>query len=684
MKGYIQNMEAWLHQSAETLYRLGLIPRPQGNKRRKPYAYVLLVMDEDGKAVDFRIVRTPKELSGTLSSASLLGRDILLHPNPVRLTKKFRQRYRKARSSKIRLKLAKELKLLTDENMLALQNLVLDIDSPFEKSYPVWLNIVRRLSFSGWKAFRTRSGNLRIWIPLAPGRNSLYLTPTAKGRNGRTHLEVARETVDILCAAFRKMGMDADTSFVDRINHPVWMETFRGPGDTASELVEDTQGSISLYALYNRVKSLQREWGLWDLTRVYWPEKFKPREKPKTKGSLPDPVAPKTAAFEQWEKAVTTLVQKHGHRRFIHILFPAVGWAKYLNLPEEKVLKVLRRLLPDKRDLDRDLQTAYRYANVLEFKPRRKTKTEVTNELMEKAITLIKEAKEAGVPRQVLLWEVAKGNSRLWQTVEKKLLEIREITRARVKVTPGKGRRAWVYYYQPYQQPNRKEEEPMKERGKPRGAILGGFAQKLEEKPSKPKEKTPPPKKAHGTKKSLLITSFGKRAAAPTTPSPESSVNPSAVVSCSSSCGSSGLVLGHYPLPPFFPESPRFCVGSLCGFWLPRGSPRSGLCTKGSTATVWVGWFCRYAKNGLGSEEPPELPRACENCAFFLEGNSECLAGHSQTGVCGEYLSACQVYWELGKNPPVKFLLVDRSESDSERGSEKEESVMEDGVLPFA
>jgi len=443
------------HATAETFRNLTGIPerkiarkgpRP-GPGYRKQQTYALLVLDEDDAPVDFRVFKTAETLSKILTEAGLLGRKVLVHVNPVRCSASFWRRYRRARTPKARLALAKKYRILSDENVLALRFLILDVDSPFEKAYPVWKRLAEKLGIQGFAAFRTRSGNLRVWIRLARGAFGKYLLPHTVSRNGHTHLENAREILDILCAALRAEGLNADTAFVDRLNHPVWAETMRLPDGSASELVEDRPGAVSLYALYNRVKRLQREKGLWNLSRVWWPEKLgasardKAEPEPEPAGRQTPRARKPSGDFDRWKAAVLKLAEKHRRRRFIHVMFPAVGWAKYLGLEKEAVRRVLRTALPDKRNFERDFEIAWRRARTLEFGNPRPSVEEVE----ERILALCREHPE-GVERQRLLREAAGGLAWLLQRAEARLLERGAVRREKRKVTPGRGRKAWVYF----------------------------------------------------------------------------------------------------------------------------------------------------------------------------------------------------------------------------------------------
>ncbi|GAB6066234.1 hypothetical protein JCM9492_13360 [Aquifex pyrophilus] len=143
-----------------------------------------------------------------------------------------------------------------------------------------------------------------------------------------------------------------------------------------------------------------------------------------------------------YAKAVKSLASRHKSHRFIHVFFPAVGWAKNLGLDEDFVYEVLREAVPDKRNFDRDFKKAWKYARELEFnlpkwvkgkesikkevKGKRNLgkflkeleKTEITY-WIEKAKSYLKKKKEA--TRQELIHEVFKKQRWLCDEVIKLL-----------------------------------------------------------------------------------------------------------------------------------------------------------------------------------------------------------------------------------------------------------------------
>ncbi|MGB9693631.1 MAG: hypothetical protein ACPLYF_02190, partial [Fervidobacterium sp.] len=279
-----------------------------------------------------------------------------------------------ARSSIERVRLATEFELLTDKRILNISYIVLDIDSPFEEVYPVWQEIVQKLGLTGYVVFKTKSGRFRAYIRVSgeynDGKKSFKHTIKGIGRNGKTHLENAYEIQYILASFFEKRGLKYDNSFVGRLNHPVWIEE-REINGKKSQLYEVKEGEILLYTLYNRLKKLQREEGLWtfngkNITELLWHNKWKDFEKKedtkikiKIKNNLTDK--------EKLEIALISLLKKHKTNRFKSVMLPVCGWAKYLGLEKDTVYDLLRKYLITKSNFDKDFEKAWKYSSSLEF-----------------------------------------------------------------------------------------------------------------------------------------------------------------------------------------------------------------------------------------------------------------------------------------------------------------------------
>ena len=140
--------------------------------------------------------------------------------------------------------------------------------------------------------------------------------------------------------------------------------------------MEDVKGEVPFYDLYRRVKNLQRKRNLWtfrskNLTEEFWGIKA-PQRKPKKECRLIKAPGFRRKLkkefldnFDLWKRAVFSLAQKHSSRRYIHVIQPAVGWAKYLELPKGKVTEFLVELLGEEKR--KDVEKGWRYARELEF-----------------------------------------------------------------------------------------------------------------------------------------------------------------------------------------------------------------------------------------------------------------------------------------------------------------------------
>ena len=422
------------------------IPLQKHEGYRLQYAYVIFICREvegEWKPIDARVVKTYPTLNKLTNELQKEGLRILLHPQPVKIPKDFWKKWRGANKGWDRKELAKGL--TKDENIFALVCIVLDWDSPYEECEPVFLELVEKLGVRGYECGRTKSGNFRGIIYLEPLRvekkdqpiRTFYLTAQGKGRNGHTHLENLKEIVAILNAYARKRGLKADDSF-KRVNHPVWY------GESFYSRVRKVHGETKLYDLYNAVKKLQAEEELWEVNKEFWKEKL--REK-KTGGKVVVPPfvariqAKQLDDLYRWQIAVRRLAEKHTHSRFTKVILPAVSWAMDLGLSRWDVDSYLKELLPDKKDMDAELERAWKYARPQRFEWHGKGgKIDLKEKLTE-----FLENTEEGAPRQYLLSEVFGGQNWLLQLVERFALKEGLVSMEKKKLTQGPGRKSYIY-----------------------------------------------------------------------------------------------------------------------------------------------------------------------------------------------------------------------------------------------
>ena len=427
------------------------IPLQKYEGYRLQYAYVVFICREvegEWKPIDARVVKTYPTLNKLTNELQKKGLRVLLHTQPVKIPPSFWAKWRKAKSGKERLELSKGL--TKDENIYILTSVVLDWDSPYEECEPVFLELVDRLGIKGYEHGRTKSGNFRAVIYLEPLRvekenqpiRTFYLTAQGKGRNGHTHLENMKEIVAILNAYARRKGIKSDDSF-KRVNHPVWY------GEGFYSRVRKVRGETKLYDLYRKAKELQREEGLWEVNREFWGYKDKRkggyREKTSGKVVVPSFVAriqaKQLSDLYRWQIAVRRLAEKHTHSRFTKVILPAISWAMDLGLFRVDVDSYLRELLPDKKDMDRELERAWKYARPQRFEWHGKGRK---IDLKEKLIEFLENTEE-GAPRQYLLSEVFGAQNWLLQIVERFAIREGLISIERKKLTEGPGRKSYIY-----------------------------------------------------------------------------------------------------------------------------------------------------------------------------------------------------------------------------------------------
>jgi len=371
--------------------------------------YIIQAYDPKEKSiVDIKLFKTEETFERIVKDFTSRGWYPLLCPNPVKIPKGFWERYRKTATRRERIELIKECELLTDKAIFQLRVIALDIDSNFDEVLPHWEKLKKELGITeGYAVVKTKSGRFRAYIFLEPSEiadKEFYLSVK--------HLNRAREFIAIVGAYFKKAGLDFDLSF-QRVNHPLFVEGIDYKGKKY-EIVEVKKGYAGrFYDLYRKVKHLQRKEELWYLGETYLPGKFwnrKPPAKEKKAKIIKAPAFLKMLkekqldVMELWKRAVLTLSQKHSNGRYIHLIQPAVGWAKYLELPKEEIDEYLLSLLGEEKKTD--IERGWKYAVALEFKiPDRiewagKTREEWENEV----ITYITHRKL--VERQELIKEV--------------------------------------------------------------------------------------------------------------------------------------------------------------------------------------------------------------------------------------------------------------------------------------
>jgi len=337
----------------------GKVGRERAKRLSKRYnkqsCYLIQLYDPRIKApVGVIPVRTQPTLENVLRDLEKLGLYPLILPQPVYVPQSFWEEYR---YSSNRNELVKKYGLLKDSSIYRFETVVIDIDSPFDSVYPAWNELKERIGIrSGYQVYRTKSGRFRAYIYLLDGTKDL---------------KRARELTAIIYAFFEKKGLKADPTFVYRLNHPVFYEEFSLYN---YQLVEEVGGRIAFYGLYRRVKKLQKELELYTFNGKNLTEEFWGKKPPAKKEECRIIKAPafirrlqenRLDNFEFWKKAVISLSEKHSSYRYIHVIQPAVGWAKYLELPEDEVTEFLVGLLGENKR--KDIEKGWKYARELEF-----------------------------------------------------------------------------------------------------------------------------------------------------------------------------------------------------------------------------------------------------------------------------------------------------------------------------
>jgi len=405
------------------------------NRYNKQYCYLIQLYDPRIEApVGVIPVRTETTLRNVLKDLEEKGFYPLILPQPVYIPQSFWEEYRYSNSKN---ELVKKYELLKDFSIYRFETVVIDIDSPFDSVYPAWNELRERLGIkSGYQVYRTKSGRFRAYIYLLDGTRDL---------------KRARELTAIIYAFFESKGLNADPTFVHRLNHPVFYEEFPLYN---YELVEDVKGRVAFFGLYRRVKGLQKELGLYtfngkNLTEEFWGKRL-PTKKEDDKKECRIIKAPaflrrlqenRLDNFELWKGAVISLSEKHSSYRYIHVIQPAIGWAKHLELPEEVVTEFLVGLLGENKR--KDIEKGWKYARELEFTVPDSVKwIGKTREEWEGEVIAYLQFKR-GVSRQELLKEVFGNKKWLCDMIMDGLVEKGMVTAS--FMVHGRGRPKKVY-----------------------------------------------------------------------------------------------------------------------------------------------------------------------------------------------------------------------------------------------
>ncbi|MEM1874974.1 MAG: hypothetical protein QXP51_05230, partial [Candidatus Hadarchaeales archaeon] len=384
--------------------------------------HVYLEVEEDGTPVRAGLIRTKTTARLIAKRAWARGNRILIHPYAIALAKGFWRKWKEeVWKGRDLLMLVKEEGLLKDEAVKWVDKLVLDVDTPYDEAFPKLLEIFSFLKIeNGYEVGKTKSGNLRAVV-------YFKRLEAQKEFRKQKNIERLREAYFILVELFKRYGLKLDRSFADRINHPVW---FSHDERFYAQQVS-RPGQISFWSLYRKVKNWQRKEKVWNVEGVALTRRFWSGGKEICKPALPSFLKKKQDSLDEetnfnlWKRSVGTLYQrvtKSGKGRFIHFVYPSVGWAKSLGLDRERVEQYLRELLSDWDDkkFQKDMRTAWRKANPIEFRPI--GYSEPASVLAERALKYIQEA-GGEVRRMELLRNIFKNQNWLLDNVMGYLVE---------------------------------------------------------------------------------------------------------------------------------------------------------------------------------------------------------------------------------------------------------------------
>ncbi|MEN3039758.1 MAG: hypothetical protein ABDI07_11545, partial [Candidatus Kryptonium sp.] len=182
----------------------------------------------------------------------------------------------------------------------------------------------------------------------------------------------------ILYSELERAGLKIDWTLYDRLNHPIWIGDepgrdmfftlrFVASGKEFFDFNEkkkrkiDTYYANDFYELYKKSKEIARAnsyTGLKrgkeiNITKEFWPHLWREYRKTKQRRFvLPAFIRNKITSKEAWKRAVRSLANKHKEYRYLKVIQPAVGWAKYLQLNEDEVFSYLASLLGKEKEKD--------------------------------------------------------------------------------------------------------------------------------------------------------------------------------------------------------------------------------------------------------------------------------------------------------------------------------------------
>ena len=432
--------------SAQRFETINIIKEYKGYQNQAAFI-VLGYSPIKGTVVDAKIFKTQETFKRILEDFKTRNLHPMILPNPVKVSKEFWEKYRNPESNT--LSLIKEFNLLKDTAILDLRVFVIDIDSDYDQVFPVWEELKEKLGIEkGYSLVKIKSGRFRAYIFLQPTEikiKNFYLSIK--------HLKRACEFVSIVLSFFETKGCNADRTFA-RLNHPIFVEGYDYDGKVYEEKEGEDGFAGKFYDLYKKIKQVQKENNLWYLGNVYLPAKFWNKKEKKFKQRCCKTISffsfKKRTENEQldlidlWKKSVRTLCSKKETCRYIHVIQPSIGWAKWLGLPEEEVNEYLLSLLGEEKE--KDIAKAWRYARPLEFNiPDKIEWAGRTREEWEKDVIAFLKENDGMAFRQDLIKNVFKGQEGLtdqimWGMVKKGLVEWRKYTEKK-----GKGRKPYVF-----------------------------------------------------------------------------------------------------------------------------------------------------------------------------------------------------------------------------------------------
>lgn len=429
------------------------------NKLGKIYLVFIVTTKRKKKIKDVRFFRSYKTLKKLVKYCIKKGYSLLVHPYPIKIPKGFFPLWKRANTPDARKQLIRNFGIAKDENVYEIDKIILDIDIHHSISLIPVISALKSLGDFYFECYVTpKSGNLRVIIPfrevttITLKKGVVDPQPDVEVKvfykvNGE-RLRQFKEALRLFYDYLSSKGVYPDRSFL-RINHPIWY-VYNGKIQVGKSFCayrnvvnNEEAPKLSFYDFINLVKKKCRIDTV-DPSNLLTSLEKVPKIKIKTKQD-----ASYSNVLARWKKAVRTLLRKYPKGgRYIHVIQPATGWAKYLEefFPGfiEEAEAFLCEVMPDKA---RDIKIGFKYSKKLTFNFSEKVTLSIDGSVdcvEEVKANFSRYVKMESVSRQELIKNVFLGQVWLCDLVMNKLVE-KELYEATIKKNGKRGRPAKIF-----------------------------------------------------------------------------------------------------------------------------------------------------------------------------------------------------------------------------------------------